>query len=110
MFPGRIVKSFFMLSAYYSIYTVSEPRYWLLRDEPHAVVRFHVCHGDYFSTLATILRFYEETLEAGTDTPEMHALKLATVKEVIADLRYLDRHFKIVPKRSLDRGLSKLKC
>lgn len=87
-------------SVHYSTYEVRFPKYWLIRDEPssHASLLFHVGQNDYFSTLATILRFYEESIHEKNTTPEMRELQLKTIKNVMNDLLYLNKKYTIVPK------------
>ena len=99
----------------FSLYTINFPKYWLVRDEPadrlyssevvnspHTSMKFHVSAGDYISTLATILKFFEESVKDGAKvTPEMRQLQLKTAKDVINDLLYLNKNYKIVPK---DKG------
>lgn len=89
-------------SVYYSTYEVRFPKYWLIHDEPansdRASLLFHVNQDDYFSTLATILRFYEESIHEKNITPEMRELQLKTIKNVMNDLLYLNKKYTIVPK------------
>ncbi len=95
----------------YSLYTVHFPKYWLIRDEPadrlytpaidkvpHTSMKFHVSAGDYITTLASILRFFEETIKDGKTTPEMRKLQLRSIHDVMGDLLYLNKHYTIVPK------------
>ena len=104
----------FVLS--YSLYKIHLPRHWLVHDEPiqktylrsqdvsnHTELLFHVSKGDYLSTLATILRFFEEAIYEQKLTPEMRQLELNSIKRVINDLLYLDKNFDIVPKNK-DQG------
>lgn len=99
----------------YSLYTINLPRYWLMRDEPsdrlytpeianapHASMKFHLKAGDYISTLATILRFFEESIKDGGTTPEMQTLQLEKIKDLRSDLLYLNKHYKIVPRTEKD--------
>lgn len=86
---------------YYPLYTINLPKYWLIHDEPnsdHASLLFHVGQNDYFSTLATILRFYEESIHEKNITPEMRELQLKTIKDVMNDLLYLNKKYTILPK------------
>lgn len=98
----------------YSLYTINFPRYWLVRDEPadrlytpeiantpHQNMLFHVQAGDYIPTLASILRFFEETIQNSKTTPEMRSLQLVSIRKIINDLLYLNKHYTIVPK---DKG------
>ena|SRR3989344_8477672 len=95
----------------YSLYTINFPKYWLVRDEPedrlytpeianvpHNSMLFHVKAGDYISTLASIMRFFEETIKDSKTTPEMRSLQLVSIRKVINDLLYLNKHYTIVPK------------
>jgi len=95
----------------YPLYTIHFPKFWFVRDDstdrlyspaieqaPHTDMLFHVSAGDYITTLATILRFFEESIHDGKTTPEMRKLQLKTIKDVMNDLLYLNKHYKIVPK------------
>ena len=59
---------------------------------------FHLAQNDYLSTLATVLRFFEETINDNKTTPEMRELQLKSIKGVINDLLYLNKHYVVVPK------------
>lgn len=99
-------------SIYYPSYTISFPKIWFVRDEPndnvyypsqdkknnHTSLLFHVDQNDYFSTLATILRFYEESINEKNISPEMRELQLKTIKDVMSDLLYLNKNYAIAPK------------
>jgi hypothetical protein len=86
-------------SIYYQRYTINFPKYWLLRDEPsHTELLFHVSEDDYFSTLATVLRFYEESVNSKDISPEMRTLQIKTIKDVIENLLYLSKNYTIVSK------------
>ena len=98
-------------SIYYPTYQIRFPKYWLVRDEPIgnvyypsqdkkdlASLLFHVAQNDYFSTLATILRFYEESINDKNITPEMREIQLKTIKDVMNDLLYLDKKYIIASK------------
>ena len=95
----------------YSLYTINFPKYWLVRDEPsdwlyspeianapHKNMLFHVQAGDYITTLASILRFFEETIKDSKTTPEMRSLQLVSIRKVISDLLYLNKYYTIAPK------------
>lgn len=99
----------------YPLYTFNLPRYWLVRDVPsgrtylpisdkrcplvsHGSMMFHVSAGDYLTTLVSILRFFEESLKDDKITPEMRALELKTIREVMSDLIYLNKSYTLVPK------------
>lgn len=83
-------------------YKIHLSRYWLVRDEPvnldHNGLLFHVNQNDYFSTLATILRFYEESINNKNVEQNMRSLQSKTIKNVMNDLLYLDKNYIIVPK------------
>lgn len=100
-------------SIYYPSYTISFPKVWFVRDEPadkvyfpgkggkefnHASLLFHVGQNDYFSTLATILRFYEESINDKNIAPQMRDLQLKTIKDVMGDLLYLSKNYIITQK------------
>ncbi len=95
-----------ILSSYYQVYQIRLPKYWLVRDEPvdlndfnHKKLLFHVSQNDYFSTLATILRFYEESVNDKNITEEeMRLLQSKIIKNIIQDLLYLEKNYVIVPK------------
>ena len=87
------------------------PKYWLVHDEPeadiysrsrenspHKKMLFHVSAGDYISTLASILRFFQETIYEQKTTLEMRRLQKKIIVDLIDDLLYLDKGFTIVPK------------
>ncbi len=99
------------ITSRYRLYKIRFPKYWLVRDEsvdmlyspeiensPHTSMLFHISAGDYLSTLATILRFFEETISDEKTTPEMRKLQLETMKDLRNDLLYLHRHYAIVPR------------
>lgn len=99
-------------SIYYPTYKVIVPKYWLVCEPknliyapaeeklPHQSMLFHVLAGDYITTLATILRFFEESIKNSALTPEMRELQMKTVRDVISDLLYLNKHYTIVPKET----------
>jgi hypothetical protein len=87
------------------------PKYWLVHDQnaskiyssqdeqqKHKSMLFHISAGDYMTTLATILRFFEETIHNTKTTPEMRMLQLKAMKNIREDLLYMDKHYKIVAK------------
>lgn len=96
----------------YPLYTINFPKYWLVRDESkekiysssqdeisdHKSMLFHVYAGDYITTLATILRFFQETIQDEKTPEHMRELQLKTIKGVISDLLYLNKTHTIVPK------------
>ncbi len=86
-------------------YTIS-PTLWWVRDgvdEPDDLERllFHVKAGDYFSTLATILGFVEETIKE-QDHQEKMTYEINTLSQMKEDLVYLNDNFDIKPKRKKD--------
>lgn len=98
-------------SIYYPTYKIYFPKHWFVRDEPldgaylptqkdssHQELLFHVSQNDYLSTLATVLRFFEETISDNKSTPEMRELQLKSIRSVMNDLLYLNQHYVIVPK------------
>ena len=98
-------------SAYYPVYRIHFPKYWFGRDKPSGNIYFpaqkdsnrkelffHLAQNDYLSTLATVLRFFEETINDNKTTPEMRELQLKSIKGVINDLLYLNKHYVVVPK------------
>lgn len=99
-------------SIYYPTYAVRVPKFWFVRDQPvnntysssqnknlnHAELLFHVSQNDYFSTLASVLRFYEESINDKNITPEMRDMQLKTIKNVISDLLYLNKNYTIALK------------
>ena len=102
-------------STYQPLYKIHYPISWFHHDrsaedaynavDQEALRRksllFHVEHDDYFATLATILRFYEELVHDERNTDDMHALHLATMRSVIDDLLYLSRGYTIKPKEKI---------
>ncbi|HEV7702480.1 MAG TPA: hypothetical protein VGO63_03525 [Candidatus Paceibacterota bacterium] len=108
-----------MFSSTLSPYTISLARplakYWLVNDKPaariyvpaqtpleeqsfHKSMLFHIKAGDYITTLATILRFFQESIHDEKITPEMRELQLASIGNIIKDLLYLNKHYTIVSK------------
>src|SRR3989338_5030415 len=97
-------------SIYYPAYQIFDSRYWLIHDRPggdpesgaedyRARMLFHIKENDYFSTLATILRFYEEYIQSAVSTDsKMRELELQAIKNIIQELLYLDKNFIIAPK------------
>jgi len=59
---------------------------------------FHVETGDYFSFLATLLGFVEETLNASSGTENLVPIQIEAVKAAREDLRYLNTHYRIEPR------------
>lgn len=90
-----------------------EPKKWFLNDRPDSKnylsteeekshkdsLLFHVSQGDYLSTLATILRFFEESIKDKNISEEMREKQLKTIQIVMSDLLYLNDNFDLVPKR-----------
>ncbi len=95
----------------YFIY--NEPKNWFLNDRPNSAnylskeddrvhresLLFHVSQGDYLSTLATILRFFEESIKDKEVSPEMREKQLKTIEIVMSDLLYLNDNFDLIRKK-----------
>ncbi len=108
-------------SIYFPSYAVRPSRYWLVCDKPkdkvyathsnevmpHAGLILHLKENDYITTLATYLRFFEETIVDPKSTPEMRQLQFKTIKELIADLLYLNEYYTIAPKVRSDGNYDK---
>ncbi|MFA6586180.1 MAG: hypothetical protein WCS86_03415 [Candidatus Paceibacterota bacterium] len=106
-----------MFTTNYPLYTIHFPKYWLIRDEPikkayssteedshRTELLFHISQNDYLSTLATVLRFFEEAIYKDHLTPEMKEMELKTIRTVIDDLLYINKNFTIVPqKKEIDK-------
>jgi len=103
----------------YSLYKINLPKYWLVRDQPaskpytpasknsHKEMLFHVAAGDYITTLASILRFFEESSKNIETTKEMRELEFRTIRGVISDLLYLNKDYTIVPKDGYEKTFQK---
>lgn len=63
-----------------------------------AELLFHVSKGDYLSTLATILRFFEESIKDKEVSPEMREKLLRDIEIIMSDLLYLNDNFDLIPK------------
>ncbi len=86
---------------YHPSYAVRTPKYWHLRDKPiSAGLLFHIQENDYFATLATIMKFYQEAIQGKDTTPEMRKLDLDVIQNVTNDLMYLHKNFTIIPKEN----------
>ena len=108
-------------SIYYPSYEINLPKFWFVCDEPtnniyypsqdkknnQTSLLFHIDKNDYFSTLATILRFYEESINDKNITPETRELQLKTIKNVMSDLLYLNKNYTITPKYEKSNQTSK---
>ena len=70
-----------------SMYTLSLPRF-VINDSPERL-DFHIRSGDFLSFVATKLGFLEEALSID---------ERAAAKELRHDLRYVQAHYKIVPR------------
>ncbi len=70
------------------------PTFWLIRDE--AGVKFHIESGDYFGTIATILRLLRENIKK--DTRFQSAAFKKTLKNLENDLAFLQTNYRIEPK------------
>lgn len=83
---------------------MSSPEYLIkstirvLRDSPERI-DYHIRTGDYFSVLATMLGFLEETLVPENET-SAHMKALA--HELRTDLRYVQANYAIVPRKLED--------
>ena len=82
------------------IYAPLTPRAWYLgerkEDEPRKTLLFHLEHGDYFGTLATILSLLADQLESavkGDTAPTRYQIKM--LGEMRKDLVYLQEHWVI---------------
>jgi len=94
------------------LYKINVPKMWLINDRPDSnkylssekykahidSLLFHVSKGDYFSTLATVLRFFEETIYNKEISPKMREMQLKTIQIVMSDLLYLNDHYDLIPK------------
>jgi hypothetical protein len=99
-----------MFEIAYPLYTINFPKHWLVRDEPvnrlyfpatekcNEEMLFHVRSGDYLTTLASILRFFEETIKDNNITPEMRELQTKKIRELIDNLICLNKSYTIVPR------------
>jgi hypothetical protein len=101
-----------MIESYSSVYKLNFPKYWLVKDEPSARLYspaqdnnyksfiFHIDNDDYLSTLATILGFFEESINNNDITPEMREIQLKVIRNVIGEVLYLSKYYNIVPKNN----------
>lgn len=71
-----------------SVYTFSSPLFGIINDSPERL-DFHIQSGDFLSFVATKLGFIEESLSER---------ERAAAKELRHDLRYVQAHYKIVPR------------
>ena len=90
-------------SAGYQVYAINFPRFFILRDAPREDEEYrglllHLSQGDYLSTLASIMRFFEETISGKEVSPEMQAAQLKALRSQIKNLLYLNKNYKLVPK------------
>ncbi len=98
------------------LYTVSSPRAWFFKDRPESMkylsaaedekhrksLLFHISRGDYFSTLVSVLRFFEETIQNSKDMPsEMRRIQLKNIEIMMSDLLYLEKNYDLVLKKKL---------
>ncbi len=95
-----------------SLYKINLPKSWLLHDRPDSKkylssaedkahrgsLLFHIKKGDYFSTLATVLRFFEEAIDKTDISAEMRAKDLKIIRILMSDLLYLSDNFDLVRK------------
>jgi hypothetical protein len=70
-----------------SVYTFSSPLF-VVNDSPERL-DFHIQSGDFLSFIATKLGFIEESLSDQ---------ERSAAKELRNDLRYVQAHYKIVPR------------
>lgn len=94
----------------YPMYAINFPKYWLLRDEPSnksyakasdesaRTLLFHLEKGDYLSTVATILKFFEETIGEENKSEEMKSLQFKVLQNTVKDLLYVEKNYSIVAK------------
>jgi len=97
-------------------YTLNLSRFWLVRDEPkgisysrgqeaasHKSLLFHISEGDYILTLATVLRFFEDSIKSEEADEQVRRIKLDLIRGVIDDLFYLDENYMLVPKNKISK-------
>ncbi|HWU24723.1 MAG TPA: hypothetical protein VN086_03140 [Candidatus Paceibacterota bacterium] len=70
----------------------------VLRDSPQRI-DYHIRTGDYFSVLATIVGFIEDSLASQNG---MTAEQKALAHELRTDLRYVQANYTIVPRKLED--------
>ena len=100
-----------MLTYNYSLYILHFPKYWFVHDESdnvyspalekfsdHKSLIAHISAGDYATTLASILRFFEETIKDKNVTPKMREVQLDSIRKVMSDLLYINKNYKIEPR------------
>ena len=86
------------------IYAPLMPRRWYVREQEEEsyerkTLLFHVEHGDYFLTLATILSLLQDQLETALsrhEGPTTYQLNVPT--QLRKDLVYLAEHWRIEKK------------
>ncbi|MFA6257558.1 MAG: hypothetical protein WC671_00925 [Candidatus Paceibacterota bacterium] len=66
----------------------------------HKSLIFHLEAGDYTTTLTSILRFFEETIKNENVTSEMRELQLTSIRKVMSDLLYINKHYNILPREN----------
>ena len=84
-------------------YTIRE-KITLLFDSPRNI-DFHIRSGDYFSVLATMMGFIEETLAAcgaEHENDSSNEKQRAIARELRHDLRYVQANYEIVPRAPED--------
>ena len=84
--------------------------FWLVKDSEEESadlerLLFHVKAGDYFSTLATILGFVEETMKE-QDSKKKMTYEINTLRHMKKDLVYLNDNFDIKPKKVVEKTKS----
>ncbi len=89
---------------YQQAYMSRQPVFWVLRDRPADTagnerrkrLAFHVKAGDYFGTLAGVLKAIEEDRVRGISSAGTVAELL---KQLQQDLAYLQEHYRIEDKK-----------
>lgn len=64
----------------------------------------HLETGDYFTYVAALLGFVEETLDEIAAHSELAQLELRAIRALRSDLRYLDKHYQVTPRLEPDSG------
>lgn len=87
-----------ILSPYYRSYALKSPKYYLIRDEPRSRVLLRAYVEDTIAALAAAVRLFEETMSDTRSAPHVRDLQFKTIKELTADLLYLQKYYTIAPK------------
>jgi hypothetical protein len=85
-----------------SLYTLSAHPFLFLQDSPDRL-DFHIRSGDYFSFIATKLGFIEEAIKK-CDASSLSKEEQGIPNELRRDLRYVQAHYKIVPRDGSEIG------